>query len=432
MANSNKHKEQKIRVLFCDQLNLARGKYLPENVASRGEAGICKGVFAVTYSRQQINAPGAGVEEGLPDVTLKFDPSQYRDSWHENTKVAIADIYEDGKPYGLCGRTALKKAIEAWRRHGLDPLVGLEGEAYVLESISDGLKPYNTPGSYVYGTGPFNDPEGLMDLIWDQATKCGIPVESINAEFDNPQFELTLQYDDALKACDDFFLFRNMAREVLYERGYVLSYLPKPFKDISGSGLHINLSFRDINGNNALANGIKENELSTLAKGCISGLLKHHEALGGILAPTVNSYERLTPDGMCGYWASWGHDNRAAAVRLSKESGQSARIEHRAGDCSASPYLAVAAILQAALLGFENQYNLPKEAPKNIEKPDTTCPHLGHSLNESLDLLKADTAFVDAIGNDLIANYYAIKKAEAKELSGKSRDEIIDYYAYYI
>lgn len=111
-------------------------------------------------------------------------------------------------------------------------MVGLEGEAYVLESISEGLKPYNTPGSYVYGTGPFNDPEKLMDVIWNAAEKCDIPIESINAEFDTPQFELTLRYADALKACDDFFLFRNMARELLYERGYVLSYLPKPFEKI--------------------------------------------------------------------------------------------------------------------------------------------------------------------------------------------------------
>lgn len=144
MDNLTKHNQKKIRVLFCDQLNLARGKYLPESIASSGEAGICKGVFAVTYSRQQINAPGAGVDEGLPDVNLCYDPAQYRESWHENTKIAIADVYENGKPYALCGRTALKNAIEAWRRHGLDPMVGLEGEAYVLESISEGLKPYNT------------------------------------------------------------------------------------------------------------------------------------------------------------------------------------------------------------------------------------------------------------------------------------------------
>lgn len=432
MNNSTKQTKQKIRVLFCDQLNLARGKYLPESVASSGEAGICKGVFAVTYSRLQLNVPGGGVDEGLPDVTLKFDPDSYRDSWHSNTKIAIADVYEDGKPYGLCGRSALKKAIEGWRRHGLDPMIGLEGEAYVLESINDGLKPYSTPGSYVYGTGLFNDPEKLMDVIWSTAEKCDIPVESINAEYDAPQFELTLRYADALKACDDFFLFKNMAREVLYEKGYVLSYLPKPFEGISGSGLHINLSFKDTEGNNALANGISENNLSDLAKGCVAGLLKHHEALGGVLAPTINSYDRLTKEGMCGYWATWGHDHRGAAVRLSKETGNGARIEHRIGDCSASPYFAVAAVLQAALLGFEKQYPLPAEAPKNLEQQDTNLSHIASSLSESLKALEADKELSEAIGSELIANYCAIKTGEVNELAGKSKKEIIDYYSYYI
>jgi len=135
---------------------------------------------------------------------------------------------------------------------------------------------------------------------------------------------------------------------------------------------------------------------------------------------------------MCGYWANWGHDHRGAAVRLSKEMGKSARIEHRVGDCSASPYFAVAAILQAALLGVENQYQLPVEAPKNIENQDKTLAHIAHSLPESLQALAADTVFVNAIGSELIANYCAIKSAEVKELSGKSKSEVIDYYAYYI
>jgi glutamine synthetase len=77
-------------VRFSDQLNLARGKYLSESIASIGEVGICKAVYSVTYSRQQINAPGSGFDEGLPDVSLSYDPAEYRYSWHKNTKIAIA------------------------------------------------------------------------------------------------------------------------------------------------------------------------------------------------------------------------------------------------------------------------------------------------------------------------------------------------------
>lgn len=432
MKKDNEIKEQKIRVLFCDQLNLARGKYIPESFASDGEAMLCKGAFAVTYSKQLVNAPSGGLDEGLPDVCMKFDPEDYRTSWEDNSVIAIADVHEHEKPFGLCGRGALKRAIAAWEKHGLSPMIGLEGEAYVVTKQDDKFIPYESPGSYVYGTGIFNDPEGLMDEIWDAAKKCNIPIESLNAEFDAPQFELTLKYADALKACDDFFLFKNLAREILYKKGYLLSFLPKPFTDLSGSGLHINISFKNKNGDNALAGGVAKGALSDLTKGCIAGLLNHHEALGGIIAPTVNSYDRLKPASMCGYWANWGHDHRAVAVRVSSEMGAGARIEHRVGDGAASPYFAVAAVLQAALLGFENNYLLQEEEVGNGLENLSSERHVGDTLIDSLDLLDADAALKQAVGEEIIANYSAIKRAEAEELSGKSYEDVITYYSFYI
>jgi glutamine synthetase len=432
MSKHDNSKEQKIRVLFCDQLNLARGKYLPRSFASKGEAMLCKGVYSVTYSKQIVEAPHGGYDQGLPDVCMKFDPQDYRTSWEPNSVIALADVYEHERPFGLCGRAALKKAIKAWQKHGLNPMIGLEGEAYVVSKENSKLVPYDAPGACVYGTGIFNDPEGLMDLIWDEAAKCNIPIESLNAEFDSPQFELTLRYSDALSACDNFFLFKNLAREVLYKKGYLLSFLAKPFAEISGSGLHINISFTDKNGNNALADGVTKNNLSDLTKGCIAGLLQHHEALSAVIAPTVNSYARLKPANMCGYWANWGHDHRAVAVRISSEAGTGARIEHRVGDGSASPYFAVAAVLQAALLGYENSYELPPEELNDGFEKVSTTRHVGDSLGESILMLEADKKLASALGIELIENYCAVKRAEIAELDGKSTDQIVAYYSHYI
>lgn len=432
MTNDSLTKEKKIRVLFCDQLNLARGKYIPESFAADGEARLCKGVFSVTYSKELVNAPSGGLEEGLPDLCMNFDPNDYRTSWEDNSVIALADLYEHEQPFELCGRGALKRAIAAWEKHGLSPMIGLEGEAFVVKKENDTLVPYDSPGSYVYGTGAFNDPEDLMSDIWEAARKCNIPVESLNAEFDAPQFELTLKYADALKACDDFFLFRNLARETLYKKGYLLTFLPKPFADLGGSGLHINISFKKSNGDNALADGVSKGALSKLTTGCIAGLLKHHKALGAVVAPTVNSYERLKPASMCGYWANWGHDHRAVAVRVSSELGAAARIEHRVGDGAASPYFAVAAILQAALLGYENNYALPDEEQNDGFEKVNTDQCVADNLAHSLDLLEADSTLTQAIGDPLIANYCAIKRAELEELSGKSFDEVLNYYSFYI
>ena len=423
----------RVRVLFADQLNLARGKYVPASFASKGAARLCLGAYAVTYLKDLIPAPGAGVLEGLPDIEIVFDPDNLRPGWEKNTQIALGDLELDGKPAELCGRGALKRAIAAWRDKGLDPMVGIEGEAYIFQRDADGKwVPYDTPGAFVYGTGPFIDPAGLIDEIWETAWKCGIPIESINAEYDSPQFELTLAYSDALKACDDFFLFRTMAREVLYRRGYLLSFMPKPLPDLSGTGLHVNLSFRDQDGNNAMHGGTRSGALSELVQGCIAGLMQHHESMGALLAPTVNSYDRLKPASLCGYWANWGYDHRGVAVRVSAEEGTAARIEHRVADCAASPYVIVAAVLQAARLGLENGYELPPAETGDGLETVNTERHVPDSLPDALAALEKDTALVDAIGRLLVENFIAIKQAEIEETSGKSQAEIFDYYAPFL
>ena len=423
----------RVRVLFADQLNLARGKYVPESFAANGSARFCLGAYAVTYARQLIDAPGAGLEDGLPDIEAVFDPADLRPGWEPNTSIAMADLRIDDKPAALCGRSALKRAIAEWRALGFDPMIGLEGEAYIFQKDGEGgWIPYDSPGAFVYGTGPFTDPAGLIDDIWEQAHKCNFPIESVNGEYDAPQFELTLKYADALKACDDFFLFRTMARELLYKRGYLLSFMPKPLPDLSGTGLHINISFKNKAGKNALAKGTTRERLSDLATGCIAGMVHHHEALGGILAPTVNSYERLQPASLCGYWANWGYDHRGVAVRISGESGEAARLEHRVGDCAASPYFAVAAVLQAAKLGYQEKYKLPPaETGDGIETVNTDR-HTATDLENSLKALEADKKLTNAVGPLLIENYAAIKRAEIAELNGKSHQEIFDYYAPFI
>lgn len=424
---------QRCRVLFADQLNLARGKYVPMSEARKGHARMCVGTFAVTYDKALVAAPGGGMLDGLPDMEVRFDPQALRPSWEAGTQIALGELWFKGQPFALCGRTALKNAIAAWRARGLDPMVGIEMEAYVFQRDADGQwVPYDTPGAFVYGTGPFTDPAGLIDDIWEMAQACGIPIESINAEYDAPQFELTLRYADAMKAADDAFLFRQMAREILYKRGYLLSFLPKPFADKSGSGLHFNLSFNQPDGSNVFADDVATGQLSDVMKGAIAGLLHHHEALSAILAPTTNSYARLQPASLSGYWANWGVDHRSVTVRVSAETGPAARIEHRLADCAASPYFAIAAMLQAALLGVENGYALPPAETNDGLETINTDRHTPHDLGAALDALEADTVLTQAVGPDLIANYVAIKREEVRILGKTAPEDHVPYYLHYV
>ena len=424
---------ERIRVLFCDHLNLARGKYVPRAMAETGVLRQCVGVYAVDYERALIPAPGSGVPEGLPDMEAAFDLDRVRPGWEPGTGVVLANLEKDGQPLGLCARGALARAIAAWQQAGLAPFLGIELEAFVFERDSAGnWVPYDTPGAYVYGTGTAVDPAGLVDDIWSQAQACGFPLEAINSEFDWPQFEFTLRYRDALGAIDDIFLFRLMAREVAAKRGYLLSFMPKPLSDRGGSGVHLNLSLADARGDNAFADPAQEDGLSELARHCIAGLMHHHRSMAGLIAPTVNSYRRLRPASLAGYWANWGHDHRGVAVRVPGERGPATRIEHRVADGGANPYVAAAAVLQAARLGVENGYPLPPaETGDGLENVDTdvTVPE---NLGAALDALEQDEALVSAIGALLVANHIGIKRKEWDDYLGSTTDWEMSRYLNFL
>jgi glutamine synthetase len=129
-------------------------------------------------------------------------------------------------------------------RDRVRPPRGRELEAYVFAPDGHGgWQPLDTPGAFVYGTGSAVDPFGLIDAIWTACAESDIPLESVNSEYDAAQFEFTLRYRDALRATDDAFLFKVLAREVAQRLGLLVTFMGKPLNDRGGSGLHVNFSF---------------------------------------------------------------------------------------------------------------------------------------------------------------------------------------------
>jgi glutamine synthetase len=375
---------------------------------------------------------------GLPDMEAVWQAADIRPGWETATRVVMCDLHaNDGTPLPMCGRSALKRAVADWNALGYDPMVGIELEAFAFQIEADGsLKPYDTPSSHVYATGPFADPRGFTDAIWAQAAACGLPIESMNTEYDSPQFEFTLTYDHAVNAVDEIVLFRQMAREVAFRHGIVLTFLPKPLLPVGGSGVHVNLSLRHREGpqagRNAINGGLDPAALNPLTRQCTAGLLHHHQALAGLAAPCVNSYDRLKPASLSGFWQNWGIDHRNVTVRLSAEDGAAARIEHRMGDGAANPYTLVAAVLQAARLGVVNAYPLqPFETGDCLENKDAT-QSVAENLAGALDALEADTALTQALGEGLVANHVGIKRHEIERTAGLQGDALRDYYIRFI
>lgn len=420
----------RVRLLWPDHLGLARGKYVPGRLVGSG-TGFCVTTFAMSYDRDLVPAPHAHLLTGLRDVEATLDDSTMRPSWEDaRTGVGLVDLHLDGAPYPVSGRHALRRAISDWETAGYTVKVGLELEGYILQPDDDGgWTRYQNPRSMVYGTGALGDPSGLLDEIWWTAEHCGFSLESMNIEFDESQVELTLEYDDALKAVDDAFVFRVMVRELALARGLDFTFLGRPFPELSGSGVHTNFSLIDADGNNALSDPEAAHGLTTLARQCIGGLVHHHQGLTAISAPTANAYRRLQPGSLSGVWANWGVDHRNVANRIPANATTSMRIESRLGDGSMNLHAGVAAVLQAARLGASGGIDCGDPVTTDgFDDGGTTDVRCATNLSEALDHFEADSALSAAIGQELCDNFVANKRAEIARFDGDlSSPEISDF-----
>ena len=419
---------RRIRALWPDHLGLARGKLLLPGAAATGH---CLATFALGFDREMDAYPGSGLLEGLPDMRAVFDPAAIRAGWDPGIGVVVADLEAGGKPLERSARRILRRAIAAHESDGRRPVVGIELEAFLLTPDgAGGFRPIATPGSHVYGSGPLMDPSGVMDAVLDAADRAGIVLESFHSEYDDGQFELTLGKNDALAAADEAFLFKLLAREVAAERGHHLTFIGKPFSDRGGSGLHVNLSLEE-SGKNVFDDPDGDGGLSRLAWSAVAGLLHHHRGLAGAVAPTVNSYRRLRPGQMSGYWANWGHDHRGCAVRIPLERGAGTRVEHRLADGACGPHLGVAATLLAARLGIARELEPPPEETGDCLEGSDAQVTVADDLARALDDLEADQDLVAAFGEEFVRMHVTVKRREWERFRAHTTDwEKREYIPY--
>jgi glutamine synthetase len=261
------------------------------------------------------------------------------------------------------------------------------------------------------------------------------------AEFSPGQMEINLRYGPALDATDRAFVCREMVREVAAGRGYRASFMGRPDATTVGCGLHVNLSVAPIGGGpNAYFDTSDPHGLSNLARHSIAGLIEHHDSIAGWSAPLVNSYKRLQPGLIAGYWANWGLDNRSSTYRVPGERGGATRIENRMPCGTANPYLAAAAMLNAALLGVVGEMVCPEPQAGDGDSEPNTDRHTPHTLAEALDALEGDAAMVDAMGSELVRTHLALRRYELGrwEAAGEAWDrdviaawELDAYLPYY-
>lgn len=407
---------RRIRTFWLDLNGLSHGRYIPAaRVAEHTHHAITTLVMGIDGEIQPIE--GYSGDVGFPDMSATVDPATLRPGWESETDVAVAALTTgDDEPVAICPRNALSAAVDAWRALGYEPHIGYELEFYVFEPddvIEGGWRRAAGPAHRVYGTGPFSDPTGLLLTYFDLAESMSLDLEGVMAEFSPGQMEINLRYGPAMEATDRAFLCREMVREVAATNGYRASFLGRPDAMQVGSGLHVNLSLSPLGSDdNAMTDPSDADGLSSLARHSIAGLIRHHEAISGWSAPLVNSYKRLRPGLIAGYWANWGLDNRTSTYRVPGQRGAATRIENRMPCGTANPYLAAAAMLHAARLGFAEQLPCPAPQVGDGDGDPNTDLHTPHTLAEGLDALEADAVLCNAMGADLTRAFLALRRYE--------------------
>ena len=402
---------------FVDIFGAAKGKYIPlahlDDVLGAGAGFAGPSIWGTGLPRN-----GARSEfYGQGDIsTLQALP------WMPGYARIVCSGLVDGKPFAGCSRRVLLKQVERLTKLGLTLNVGIEPEFFLVTTDEHGRP---VPCNKDNQDKPSYDLKALArvrDVLRNMETgltACGLDVFQIDHEDASGQYELNYHYSDALKAADNFVLFKMAASHIAEEAGLTFTLMPKPFADRPGSGLHMHLSLTDINGSAVMADKADSHGISKMGRACIAGLLAHCPALAAFHAPSVNSYKRLViGQSLSGTtWApahiAWGYNNRTTVLRV-----VAGRIEFRLTDGSSNIYAALASTIAAMLEGVEQNLVPPMPIDEDIYQWDDAqfkrhrIKTLPQTLGEALTALTADSALTKALGDEYVAEYLATKTPE--------------------
>jgi glutamine synthetase len=255
----------------------------------------------------------------------------------------------------------------------------------------------------------------------------GISVEFSHHEGGPGQQEIDLRYADALSTADNIMTFRTVVREVALGQGVWASFMPKPFTDFPGSGMHTHVSLFE-GDRNAFFEGGAEYQLSKTGRHFIAGILHHAPEITAVTNQWVNSYKRLIGGGEAPSYVCWGHNNRSAMVRVpmyKPNKGQSTRIELRTIDAACNPYLAFAVVLAAGMKGLEQQYDLPREAEDDVwslserERQALGLEQLPKNLHDAIAVAERSELLADTLGEHVYDFFLRNKRQEWEEYRGQ-------------
>jgi glutamine synthetase len=435
------------------------GRFLAKYIAADSNDYLQSGVAVDGSSVRGF----AKIDES--DLLLVPDRSTMRAAPMPGYKVAtvIADVYEGFGRGRLVRdpRHVSQLMEEHLAREGLSCQAGPEVECFIFDDVVFGkggpeILSAERAGKYPirrkggYDSPPFQD--SLVELRFEVAEILKknylIKVTNLNHEVaSSGQMEINFMHSTLTRAADNVQVYKDTVRSVAKKHDKIANFMPKPVFDESdprsgesdnGSGMHVSVSLWSGAANMFYDAADAYAELSQTGRYFIGGILRHAPSLAALSSPTVNSYHRMVPGFEAPVYSAWSRGNRSAVVRVpmnDRNNAKSKRIEFRAPDPSANPYLAFSAIVAAGLDGIRNKIEPGDPINEDIykmsdhERSSLGIRSLPGSLSESLEALKSDMEYLKpCFQGDLLETYIELKRQEIA-YAGKSKER--QFMLYY-
>ena len=362
------------------------------------------------------------------DMYLVPDPATYAillARSEENGSVIarlICDVYTpEHKPFEGDPRFILKRVIKKAAQMGYTYKVGPEIEFFLFpKGVNEEIIRVSRGNGYYFSL-IMDESYKIKKEVMEALEKMGIVAETSTHEVADNQHEIDFRFDEALKVADSAITLKLTVKAIAAKHGFYATFMPKPIFGINGSGMHTHQSLWR-NGKNVFYDKNDKYRLSKTAYQFLAGQLAFISEICAVIAPTVNSYKRLTPGYEAPVYICWARKNRSALVRIPEcsKGGQELgiRLELRCPDPSVNPYLAFATMLAAGINGIKRNLKPPPPVEEDVYEFDDAklakfyIKKLPGSLDEALRLMEKGKLTKEVLGEYTFRRYLETKWQE--------------------
>lgn len=414
------------RVAASDLNGQMRGKRLPRSAFDKLRDGSVRMPFSVLnvdiWGADIKNSPLVFDSGDLDGVMMPTERGPVPMPWLDTPSalVPMEMFYDTGFPFLGDPRHALRSVLERYAAHGWTVNAGIEMEFYLVDDSGAALAPPESPisgrplqANAILSLRQLDAFDGFISAVYEACEDMEIPAQSTISEAGLGQFEIDLEHREALRAADDAWLFKALIKGMARKFGMAGTFMSKPLADEAGSGMHVHFSVMDRQGKNIFDNGGPEG--TSFLHSAVAGCLEALPASTLVFAPHGPSYDRFVADSHAPTGACWAYENRTAALRIPGGAPAARRIEHRVAGGDNNPYLTLAAILGAALIGIEDGMVAPPPISGNAYELD--LPRLKTDWTSAISAFETDPMIARIFPEALVTNYVLTKRQEQERLA---------------